>query len=130
MINVPRHSFLILAVTMLIFTRICEAKADEECMALSGEQLIRTCLFKTDTTLQKTLQVVLTGYVAMSDLRHRDLLLKSQSAWVQYEDAECELEGDAYRGGTLESDQAALCEISKIRDRIRELKDDHAMTEH
>jgi uncharacterized protein YecT (DUF1311 family) len=64
------------------------------------------------------------------DTRHKLKLGNSQAAWKHCRDTECDFEGDAYRGGTLEIDQATLCQISKNNECIRELGDDIGLAAH
>ncbi len=49
---------------------------------------------------------------------------------MTYRDEECEFQGDGFRGGTLQSDQASMCIISKDSERVRELDNDLDLAAH
>ena len=99
-------------------------------MDQANEHLIRECLGKaaasSDDILEKAIAHVTNGLDAQHNLKFHS----SQDAWKLYRDAECAFEGDAYRGGTLETDQAALCYLSKNDERVHELGDDFGMAAH
>lgn len=50
-------------------------------------------------------------------------LLKSQRAWIQYRDGQCDTEGFSVRGGSLEPAIVNLCLADLTRKRTEELAD-------
>ena len=57
-----------------------------------------------------------------TDTRSEEAILrKGQRAWVQFRDAECEYEGLAERGGSMEPMTVNLCLTRMTRERIKQL---------
>ncbi len=51
-----------------------------------------------------------------------DALLKSQRAWLAFRDAECESQGFAYRGGSMEPMVVATCKAELTTARTQQLQ--------
>lgn len=52
----------------------------------------------------------------------KKLLVKAERDWIAYRDAECDFDGDQYRGGTLEVVEYPSCLIRLTRDHQCELE--------
>ena len=105
-------------------------KAANACIDQPDEHSVRDCLGRSHIAAEQSLQVVLNRAHALADQRRRVLLDASQSAWVTYRDKECEFQGDGFRGGTLQSDQASSCITAKDAERVQELDNDVDLAAH
>jgi len=78
---------------------------------------MRSCLAetipRTEAELQKTYDLV----ASVGDAKDKELLEKSQAAWLAYRESECALEGDATRGGSLQLILGAQCWVRLTRQR-------------
>ena len=54
---------------------------------------------------------------------HFATLLAAQRAWLKYRDAQCDLEGYQFRGGTMEPLLVATCRAGLTEARTKQLKD-------
>ena len=125
------RSFLLVAASVLIvLVQVGVVRADEQCIALENERLIRECLGNAYAASAHELAEAVAHADSGTNAEHKRYLDASQAAWVHYRDAECTFEGDAYRAGTLESDQATLCVISKNKERVVELGNDIGLAAH
>ena len=52
-----------------------------------------------------------------------DTLLAGQRAWLKFRDAQCDLEGYLFRGGSMEPLLVATCRTSLTEARTKQLKD-------
>jgi uncharacterized protein YecT (DUF1311 family) len=128
----PHYSLLIATAFLAAFSQISVACADQPCMDRENERLIRECLNQAYDASEKRLADAVAHAVSDSDTdaERKRYFDASQAAWQHYRDLECDFEGDAYRGGTLQTDQADLCTISKNNDRAAEIEDDIGMARH
>ena len=53
---------------------------------------------------------------------HQNALLASQRAWLVFRDAECVIEGYAFRGGSAQGMAVAQCKAALTRARIAQLR--------
>jgi len=63
------------------------------------------------------------GPLEASQRAHFDMLLEAQRAWLKYRDAQCELEGFKFRGGTMEPLIVATCRTVLTEARTKELRE-------
>jgi uncharacterized protein YecT (DUF1311 family) len=91
---------------------------------------MRSCLAETIPRTEAELQRIHQLAASAGDAKAKELLEKSQAAWLAYRDSECRLEGDATRGGSLQPVLAAECEVRLTRQRIRDLTDHLDMMAH
>jgi uncharacterized protein YecT (DUF1311 family) len=54
---------------------------------------------------------------------HMATLLAAQRAWLKYRDAQCDLEGYVFRGGSMEPLLVATCRTALTEARTKQLKD-------
>jgi uncharacterized protein YecT (DUF1311 family) len=99
------------------------APAYEAVCDVCGPAEMRSCLAetipRTEAELQKTYDLV----ASVGGAKDKELLEKSQAAWLAYRESECALEGDATRGGSLQLILGAQCWVRLTRQRIRDLAD-------
>ena len=53
---------------------------------------------------------------------YREALIQSQSAWVRYRDAQCQIEMYEWRGGVSAEQRGATCDLRLNRERLELLK--------
>jgi len=63
------------------------------------------------------------GPLESSQRTHFDTLLEAQRAWLRYRDLQCEVEGFAFRGGTMEPLIVATCRTGLTEARTKELRE-------
>jgi uncharacterized protein YecT (DUF1311 family) len=125
------RGFLLVAASALVtLVQVGIVRADVQCLGLENERLIGECLGNAYAASAHELAEAVARAGSGSDAGHKRYLDASQAAWVHYRDAECTFEGDAYRGGTLEIDQATLCVISKNKERTVEIRNDVGLAAH
>ena len=73
---------------------------------------------RTDKVLNKVYQDTLKGL----DDHGRDLLKKSERAWVVFRDAECTYQNESNEGGSIYPMVYAGCQTTLTKDRIKQLK--------
>jgi uncharacterized protein YecT (DUF1311 family) len=125
-----RGGFLLKTLVILTVTQIKNAHGDEQCTGMENEYLIRSCLDKQYTDSEHGIAESIARITQGADTQHKTYFDNFQTAWVRYRNAECDFEGDAYRGGTLQADQATLCTISKNKGRVDELENDVGLAAH
>ncbi len=99
-------------------------------MEIIGDYERRECLSKVYANSEQRIKELVEQANTGSDSEHQSYISNSQAAWKHYRDEECALEGDDFRGGTLEKDQAAVCTISKNNERIKEIESDIGLASH
>ncbi|WP_443749656.1 lysozyme inhibitor LprI family protein [Asticcacaulis solisilvae] len=71
----------------------------------------------------KALNVVYKTLTAKLEPDRQEMLRKSERLWVQFRDAECDLQSSAEAGGTLAPVIQEDCLMSMTADRVKQLKD-------
>jgi uncharacterized protein YecT (DUF1311 family) len=118
------------AITLAALTSAHTAAADQACMGLTGRKALMECLGQAVLKAEGSLNGALDRARAQADSHRRVLLDGSQRAWVNYREKECAPQGDAFRGGALQSDESTLCVIALDRERAQELDQDTALAAH
>jgi|GraSoiStandDraft_28_1057319.scaffolds.fasta_scaffold806960_1 uncharacterized protein YecT (DUF1311 family) len=114
-------ALIILSGRALAYEAICD---------VGGPAEKRSCLAETIPRTEAELQRIYQLATSSMDATAKELLEKSEAAWLAYRDSECRLEGDAARGGSLQPVLAAECEVRLTRQHIKDLTDHLDMMGH
>ncbi len=93
---------------------VCSNAADQNTMNRCAEDEFE----RTDKVLNKVYQDTMKGL----DDHGRDLLKKSERAWIAFRDAECTYQNEANEGGSIYPLVYAGCQTTLTKDRIKQLK--------
>ena len=124
---------LIGSILLLSLSLVTYAATDlrwEHCLNQAHEGDIRACLAGVLKQSALAVSKELALATMSPDGKHAAMLQQSQAAFQHYVETECAAEGDTMRGGTLDSDQTALCMIDKDHSRVAELQNDIELADH
>ncbi|MCB8878286.1 lysozyme inhibitor LprI family protein [Acidisoma silvae] len=107
----------------------CPVIAADHCMAQNHENDIRACLDREYQNAEANVHAAEQDFRKNVPQLGNDFQI-AEDRWRAYKQAECNLEGDAFRGGTLEADLAGQCATSLDNQRAYQIRHDAALAEH
>jgi uncharacterized protein YecT (DUF1311 family) len=93
-----------------------------DCGKVIREEAIRECLSAELSVADGELNATYGKLRGGMDKETLDLLTKAQKLWISLRDADCELEAEAYKGGTAYQAIYLQCQINKTKQRTSEFK--------
>jgi uncharacterized protein YecT (DUF1311 family) len=108
-------------VAALVFLATRAASA-AECDDIAREDLLHECLARELSIADHELNATYTRLRAGMSKDARELLIKAQKLWIALRDVDCDLEAEAYKGGTAYQAIYLQCGIDKTRQRTSEFK--------
>ena len=96
-------------------------QAMANCTEQATQSDINMCLAKQYKQADQQLNKLYNSYAKSLDKADKKLLVAAQRGWVIYKEKDCELEGSAYKGGSIYAQLATQCLLEKTQVRIQEL---------
>ena len=98
------------------------AAAKDHCDEAVSQNEMSQCAEDAFDRADKALNAVYQDQMKGLDDHSRDLLKKSERAWIAFRDAECTYQNAANEGGSIYPMVYAGCESTLTKDRIKQLK--------
>jgi uncharacterized protein YecT (DUF1311 family) len=92
------------------------------CDNVARDDELRDCLSKELATADKELNATYAKLRAAMNKEPVELLTKAQKLWISLRDADCDLEAEAYKGGSAYQAVYLQCRINKTMQRTSEFK--------
>jgi uncharacterized protein YecT (DUF1311 family) len=93
-----------------------------DCGKVVREDALQECLSGEFSTADKELNAAYAKLRSRLDKEALELLTKAQKLWISLRDADCDLEAEAYKGGTAYQSIYLQCQINKTKQRTSEFK--------
>jgi uncharacterized protein YecT (DUF1311 family) len=98
------------------------AKKSDPCANAKSQAEMNICAGKKYQAADTELNQIYRKLVSMLDDEEKVQLKGVQNAWLKYRDANCELVGDQYKGGSIRPTIHGLCLADMTKSRTAELR--------
>ena len=110
------------ALALPLFLFAAPAAAKDVCDNAADQNTMNRCAEDAFDRADKTLNKVYADTMKGLDDHGRDLLKKSERAWIAFRDAECTYQNEANEGGSIYPMVDAGCRTTLTKDRIKQLQ--------